>query len=367
MDIKEIRCHFSGVNFRCIHQDDEADITDFIQWANQYKEKLDNGTKICMALDCEGVDLGTAPKSLLCVQIGQIYSDNCNLLQMGMDKKPEPVDPKPGMIVFFSKSHAANPELVALMGEVLSHENMTLVTFDFINDIGALREAGVAVSTDNLIDAQLYVNSPRASIGYIRNRKAVGIKKTLERIEESKLFSDDALVGNVIALQDKKVVNWSAKFFIMNVEKLAAESMVTPDFLEYAAGDVVCTGVILSYVIAIGKFFDMWKESAQKVWEYERMCSRQPPNPVLPCWERKFSFTQDKKIEEIKTQTPEMLEENLTDCLKLYQWAEDIIALANNNYTGAKSRMSEAKKQMRVTRKILMNHIDELKELAGMQ
>lgn len=354
MDMTSVNCPFSGVPFTIVRAGKTEQEGEFLAWGEALLAKLDGGTRVSVALDCEGVSLGIAKDSITCVQLAEVYSDNY-ILGSG---SPPPIGPKPGMIVMFP----ASPNVSDLLSRVLTHKNIAILTFDFTCDVASLLEAGIKIDLRNVVDAQTATQNPPKTIGYIKDVRVSGIRRILDTIEQDEhVLTQDPVVKQVLLHKDRKDVNWDALTFLVHAGHMTMEEFVSKEFLEYAAGDIILTGVMMSYVTLNGLGRACIRNSAEKGREFSAMVKRSG-NPCTPSGRRHHAFFRRYGEAKLLASTEESLRADLGNAVKMWKSAWEITILHRADVIKC-DNFARFERLERVTHAILTENVEAVRAL----
>lgn len=349
-----VNCPFSGVPFTIVRAGKTEQEGEFTAWGEALLAKLDGGTRVSVALDCEGISLGVTKDSILCVQLAEVYSDNY-VLGSG---SPPPIGPKPGMIVMFPTS----PNVSDLLSRILTHKNIAILTFDFTCDVASLLAAGVKIDISNVVDAQTATQNPPKSIGYIKDVKVSGIRRILDTIEKNgHVLTQDPVVKQVLLHKDRKDVNWDVLTFLVREGHMTMEEFVSKEFLEYAAGDIILTGIMMSYVTLDGLGGDCIRKSAEKGREFSAMMKRSG-NPLTASGRRQHAFFRRYSESQLLASTEESLRADLGKAAKVWKSAWEMASLHRADVIKCDS-FARCERLERVARGILTENVEAVRAL----
>jgi hypothetical protein len=81
MDQEFIINPISGARFHIIRPNDPASRQRIDQWAADITGRLRDRKSVTLTIDCQGYLLGECTKTGLCLQIGEIYEDNFDIIK----------------------------------------------------------------------------------------------------------------------------------------------------------------------------------------------------------------------------------------------------------------------------------------------
>jgi hypothetical protein len=134
---------------------------------------------------------------------------------------------------------------VELMSRVFEHNNMTLITFDFTNDITAMNEAGIRFNMRNVIDSQpfFFTKGPRN----FTNIRTDGLKTVCENATNCVEYN-----AAKNAMNDKKKMDFDAIYYTFKDAQNPFDASLNAQFWEYSSSDIALTAIAL--VSRLGKF-----------------------------------------------------------------------------------------------------------------
>ena len=231
---REVICPITGVKHLIVHNNDEENIRALRKWATTLYIRMERKHKVILSIDCEGWKLGTVKNSLGLLQICEILDESILKLNY-CPHQIKSVNVRSGFLIHFP----ATSEIVDILSGILSHNNAVICTYDFTSDIATLMECNVKVNMNNIFDAQL-------------------TSRCINPIQNTQVYSIINPANNLIGQIDEaeKAFNFMSQKkghmfeFLTFLHKDDADpflSMIDDDFYQYAAGDLVMTGLAVLY------------------------------------------------------------------------------------------------------------------------
>jgi hypothetical protein len=223
----------SRTQFAIINAQDPQHLQTIRDWSTRIVQRLNAGRNATIAFDTEGVCLGEAPNSLVCLQFCEIYDDSYDpFCTIGRQQSQCPhIAPKAGFFIIVPTSASIMREV----NNVFEHQRVCLISFDFAGDVACLQEAGFRVNLNRLIDCQAVSSRPQGNLTYLTNVKVLGLAKHIARCD----VTVDPLVSVAKSQGNTKSMNWDAIFFTMTHDKTPKQSLLSQSVLTYAASDIV--------------------------------------------------------------------------------------------------------------------------------
>jgi hypothetical protein len=250
--MQSVPASITGATMRLVWPDVQNDIDLLATWTAAQIEKLENGRQVTIAFDTESV----------CLQFGVVFNDEFDVL--APSEPIPPIGQQDGFLVFFyTRNGTLRPEAPArVIAPLFEHPSMTILTFDFTEDIQKLRDFGIEPNTTRLIDAQLWGRSEEVS--QLRGTDFNGLGPTVRDSQNDDPCMDQARDW---ILSGQKDFPWDADHFLMLAHKLPETAIVTQVFLEYSANDVPLTAIACREVLWHGEIDKVRAATQRKLEE----------------------------------------------------------------------------------------------------
>jgi hypothetical protein len=254
--MESVCASITGATMRVVWPDVQKDIDSLAAWTAAQIEKLENGKQVTIAFDTECV----------CLQFGAVFNDNFDVLTPS--KPIPPIGQHDGFLVFFyTKNGTLTPEVPArVIKPLFEHPRVTILTFDFTEDIQKLQDFGIAPNTTRLIDAQLWGRSE--AVSQLRGKGFRGLGPTVRNIE-----NDDPCAAQARdwVVSGQKDFPWDANRFLMLAHKLPETAITTKVFLEYSANDIPLTAIAVREVLWRGDIRQVMAATQAKLAECQEL------------------------------------------------------------------------------------------------
>ena len=315
---REVICPITGVKHLIVHKDDVANIRALRKWATSLYIRMERGHHVILSMDCEGWKLGTIPNSLGLLQICEILDET--ILTDKSVLKNFSVGIKPGFLIHFPTV----PAVIDILSGVFSHSNVVICTFDFTSDIASLQEAGVKINMNGIFDAQLVEPCSNP----IQNTAVPSILYTARKMEHSNIKEAKDAVQFMSHMKGKL---FEVLTFLNRNQEHPFDSMIDEHFYEYAAGDLVMTGLAVLYTYWEKKSDTTWNMTKVKVDEFNGY-QRDYKNILQPSAIRQIAFIIRYNLSQLQefSNHPTIdlkSEESIRKALGLYVNAEKAILL----------------------------------------
>jgi hypothetical protein len=175
-----------------------------------------------------------------------------------------------GVIVFCvdMNGRAMYSQVSQILSPLFTSDRILIATFDFVMDLIALDTIGVTYRKDRVIDCQLY-GLPRGE-EYLTYTRVNSLGARIGAID-----LDDPMLERAHEIgAEGKQFPWDAYMFIMLHDNLPPTSLVTRQFLEYSANDIVLTSLVYAEVKRDGHVGVVMDQTREKLGEYERAQSQ---------------------------------------------------------------------------------------------
>ena len=349
MFLTSVRCPITGQTFKCVHCNKPVEVNYLDAWSKDIADRMNRGENVTIAFDCEGINLGCRPNSGVCIQVAEIFG---NGYVIGSGPCPE-INIRPGFIVFFPFT---TKRVRTALNRVFNGKNISIVTFDFTNDIAALMEGGIAVNTRGIIDCQTIDSNGVSS--QLKHTLVRGLKSTIDKI----CGNIDPVMPRVRQLGGKEKKNWDAIAFLVDYDNCDKLSFFTQNLLEYSVADLTLTALACVDAIKNGKIQRILQNTRAKVKEYNKLVVNQ--SPLRASMTRQFAFFDryDKEsycdIESIRTR------DDIINALRV--WINAKIFIFAEEQLGMRTSISLQTNKARYekTSQLLKRYITEIRALA---
>jgi hypothetical protein len=257
LNLQDVVSPITGSKTRVMWPGISSDMEFLADWVQKRLAKLQDGRFVTVAFDTESFR-----HNPLCLQIGEVFNDGFDPFSLSTSVPPVGIDE--GFIVFcVNKDGSENYEPVsAILIPLFTDERVAIATFDFTQDLANLEQIGVVPLFERVLDAQLYHRVHLTNL--MTNTKLSGLATRIAAME----LDDPILPKAKDAVSSKDNWPWDANGFICELDNLSARSIVTQDFLEYAASDIWLTGLALAEVARNGGMEDLIRSTQAKVNDY---------------------------------------------------------------------------------------------------
>ena len=241
-EISEFNNQITQSKTRIIWPNNKSDLEYLKNWTNKLFKKLNNGKFINLSFDTEFV----------CFQFGEVFVDNFDIFQKN-DNIPEIGNNEILIIFYYTKEgkFLIQP-ILEILKPLLEHQNLTLLTFDFINDITKLIKFGFNINFKRIFDAQTY-SIPIENNNIITFTDVFGLSDIITLMDNN----DDFHVPNSkkILSEKGKLFNWDVNKFLIKIKKYPKTSIVTEEFLNYSSNDIPLTALACKYILLNFEFY----------------------------------------------------------------------------------------------------------------
>ena len=217
-----VTCDITGVTHLVVTSNQH--VAEFINWTNRIVQEMNSGKTRFISIDCEGFNLGAVPNSLHLVQLAECYDEHIFDRDL---KTPVSLNLKPGFMVYYPTT----PEVTQALSSVLSHNNVKLITFDFVNDFAPMMEAGIKLNPLNAFDCKAF-----------GSRGGYNTVKSLKEVCESGDLC--AEFGRCIqAIRSKNSIPFSKLTYESRNDRNPFDRFLTQEFWKYASHDIALTAL----------------------------------------------------------------------------------------------------------------------------
>jgi hypothetical protein len=245
-----VKSSVSQGDLRVIWPEDRESVDFLKKWVGDRVKRLNRGENVTIAFDTESV----------CVQVGEIFNQNFDPIKAG--KEIPPVGSSEGVIVFcFKKIGEKDCSACLELGPLFKNDRVTIATFDFTNDLEKLEKMGIAVNTSRMFDAQLVDTKPLHE-KLLEMTAVPSLVKMVQRLSDA-----DELARHAKSHLEEKFFSFKHVHFVMSVKKLLPTAIVTQQWIEYAANDVVLTGLVFAEALRSGQGPKILELTAEKLKE----------------------------------------------------------------------------------------------------
>ncbi|KAH0791883.1 regulator of nonsense transcripts 1 (UPF1, RENT1) [Histomonas meleagridis] len=256
-NLKEVKSSITNANNRILWPDDEEDVQYFKDYVNTLLNKLNEGKHITISYDTESV----------CIQFGEVFDEDYDLF--GKNLKPIPsIGNKEGVIAFYytKQTNEFDSTYFNLSKQLFEHPNITILTFDFTNDIELLIENGINPNMKRIIDGQVStIYEQTNEINLISYTNVFGLKRIFKTMKYKGEYVENAIEE---ICNGEKNFPWAYNHFVQKVTNIPPTSEVTKQFLQYSANDIPLTALTIADIIEKDLLNDTIKLTKQKVNDF---------------------------------------------------------------------------------------------------
>jgi len=274
-----VKCPITGVDHLIIHKNDDTNMEDFKFWATKLFIRMHYGEKVLLSIDCEGWKLGILKNSLGMLQVCEIL-DQRYIIGRDFEKNERvSINLKSGFLVHFP----ADPCVIDLLSGILSHSNSYLFTYDCTSDIACLQEAGIAIRTQNIFDAQL----TSMDMYMLTCTTCESILNASRMMKDRIIEASPALI-----MEGRKGQNrsdyYNALCFLYRRDPDPFSKTVNAEFYQYAASDLALTGIAALSIFLRKIVSTTWSQSLKKLDLIEK--AQRNGNYLSPSHIRQYEF-----------------------------------------------------------------------------
>ena len=175
-----------------------------------------------------------------------------------------------GIITFFYNQKGEfeiNP-IKPLLQRIFSHPNITLITFDFTNDLSKLFKLGFKPNMKRIFDSQTYSIPNNSDKKIITYTEVHGLSQIIRLMESE---CDEFVAPAKININQKIDFPWDVNLFLIKLNNLPKISMVTEKFLEYSANDIPLTALACKFILLNPEYYKICIiQTEKKVKEFEK-------------------------------------------------------------------------------------------------
>lgn len=233
-----VTCKATGVKHKIVTNDQNKLL--FVEWCDQIIRRMDNGENVHLSLDTEGWNLGISPQSLGMIQIAECFTPGFietkgKSVCAKQYKGTFSINLQSGFLVKFPIS----TDIIDAFSRLFTHNNVTLIIFDFTADLVAIEAAGISVRRESIIDPQCIVKARPNK--YFTMCVSTSLKDTCLFAEaRCKRFQN---VNE--ALSHKSDIQWDKCNYEYRNLAQPFDSLINQTFLDYSALDIAFGAVSL--------------------------------------------------------------------------------------------------------------------------
>ena len=228
--MRTIKCPITNIEHQIISGNNDNDLMLLRIWFKDLQKKS-IFKKIYLSLDCEGWRLGLMHKSLKMIQICEILNNFDENLSYKIDQEIS-IDLQSGFLI----ESEFNENFKNFFNSLISFPNIFFICYDISSDFCALSDIGINIKDFKFYDCQINSKNIKGDIISTKGESILkSTEKTINLVKESQKCYD--------FMKDKKGNFFNFHYYFKNKLINPYESLLNLSFYEYAASDLVLTGI----------------------------------------------------------------------------------------------------------------------------
>ena len=243
----------------------EEDVEYAKAWAAKRVKILNNNQFVTLSYDAESV----------CLQFGDVFDYDFDYYDWQNGVPIPPIKTNETIIIsLYSQdgNNTPNNALVKALSPLLSHPNLTLLTFDFTADLDKLDDF-IKVRTQRIIDSQLIKLSPYEDDDLIKATDCISLSLLIMNATEEPINEDLLLRAKERIRGNSKNFPHEENQFLIKIKGYPEICKYTNTFLEYSADDVFLTALAAVDVLCKDTLVNVINNSKQKLLQYHQYSS----------------------------------------------------------------------------------------------
>jgi len=250
LNMKTVPISISNGEMFIIWPDDDYSMKYLKNWVDSMIRDLNSEKQVVLSIDAGPI----------CIQIGKVFDSSFDPFS-DYSTIPDIGDCKGVLVMFYckNKNKVSFDEISKILNPLLTHSQVTILTFDFTHDYHTLKNIGIDVNTTRLIDAQTF-SIPQTETNILEYTDINGIR-------------DLILNSNCIDSNIQRAKDWilegidsfprDINTYVINERKLPQICFASEQYFKHAANSIPLIALANKVVFQNHKF-RITRENTQK-------------------------------------------------------------------------------------------------------